>query len=269
MAAGASQPSPAGGATPRALSRSMSFFSEGGSSVFGDDNQSEAGDTGPFANMIPLTYQVQLAEEQMCEPECIEMLHHYQKPLSRLFHHYAEECSGTDQRSPGDSSHKLSNASFRNMLQELHLFPVFVQSFSLSRHINISQVRRSIYDDDVALEYGVFVEVLCRIAFVYLNTYGNSFQQSASSKCKMLWLFAVISANLPHELGSRVPAQEEEVRGPASLLDTKTRFNLSECPLRDLVMYAAMHDGLWISARARTSTGDMTDLDKMLADRSE
>lgn len=260
------------------MSRSHSIFSEGGSSAF-DDNQSEAGgDTDPLAKMIPVNYHIHLAEEQMCEPECIELLHQYGGPLKRLFAYYSGSGSIRDSPNPdgssskpGGASRKLPEESFKNMLQDLHLFPSFVQSFSLSRHISITQDRRVLADSQ-GLDYDSFVEVLCRIAFVYLNTYGNNFQQSACSKHKMLWLFAVLSANLPQKLGSglKTAAQgTEEVKGPDSLWYARASFNISTCPLEDLVFYTAMHDGVSFPAKEdpggsrRNSTCEDLDFSRM------
>merc|ERR1712232_1059181 len=83
---------------------------------------------------------------------------------------------------------RLSRENFENMLRALRIFPEFVQTHSMQQHVDLSLSRRGITE----LTYAAFVECLCRIAFIYLCTYGNGVQQAAPSQMKAMWLLTLL-----------------------------------------------------------------------------
>merc|ERR1712232_1096496 len=83
---------------------------------------------------------------------------------------------------------RLSRENFENMLRALRIFPEFVQTHSMQQHVELSLSRRGISE----LTYAAFVECLCRIAFIYLLTFGNGVQQVAPSECKAMWLLTML-----------------------------------------------------------------------------
>merc|ERR1712176_465857 len=123
------------------------------------------------------------------------------------------------------------------MLRQLGLFPSIVQTHTLQQHIDLSLSCRGVSE----FTYAAFVECLCRIAFVFLDGYGNTTQQKASSLCKGCWLIALLAARcqrcgpsigLPSALCSL---------HPRTLWATRKKFNLEGTPLEELVLWRAMN----------------------------
>lgn len=186
------------------MGRAQSFFSNAGS-VFSNLSTDEV-ETNTWSDYgkTPLVWQVNQAEEQMCEPECLQLLHEYRVHLEVLFVTYAAKRCVSDLPG-GDPQDVFSRqvtpdemipAQFKVMLKELRFFPDFVQSFSLDRHFFLNQQRHQ----TSMINFSVFVETLCRISFCWLSTYGNIAQQAMSPKYKMLWMLAMIEARIPLEL---------------------------------------------------------------------
>lgn len=203
----------------------------------------------------PFGWQSAAAEEQMCEPEVLQLLHEFQEPLERLFLGYAtvdDESSEEEEEeevegakvSPRKSVHfdiqervepaprrkcgrRMPQEQFHTMLQDFKFFPTIVQRHSAQRHMEISMNRRG----HTSLSYSGFIESLCRITFVYLSTYGNPVQQTAPSKRKCLWMFALLRAS--QETGTWHRAQ----------------CKLDQVPLRRLVLWRALDAGCTPPAR--------------------
>jgi len=287
-----------------------------------------------FDDVGVLGWQSDLAEEQMCEPEVIQLLHEFEVPLQKLFMIYAlREYNGVTAESPGASPKKsaileipggsfpnvcgkgpdsmpdkeltlavpagfspdtvaaaadeasdknrvatqeeieddadssasseskigdvaaeamddladlntykrrrssiLSTAmeqeNFHAMLHEFGFLPTIVQTHSARQHVEIALARRNAN----LLSYESFIECLCRIAFVYLSIFGNSVQQVAPSKAKMVWLLTLLRArcrdlHMPDGLG--------DPRGAAWI--KRKHFNLDACDLESLVVWPALN----------------------------
>eukprot|EP00434_Breviolum_minutum_P020640 symbB.v1.2.018198.t1/scaffold1442.1/size120416/8 len=211
----------------RSSSRALSFFSAGGSTV-GEDSDDTMTDDGK----LPLVWQINLAEQQLCEPECLQLIHEYIGLLKILFKHYAEDG-------------KISQDLFITLLKELRFFPDFVQHYSLKKHLNATEAR---YGEE-ELGFPAFVETLCRICFCFLNIYGNSAQQSAASKYKMLWVLALLEARLPRKFRRRSgdEGDDQEVgdhlqpQGPDSLWHQRdVDFDISVCESKDIILWQTM-----------------------------
>eukprot|EP00438_Fugacium_kawagutii_P030839 Skav210400 [mRNA] locus=scaffold1416:142259:145853:- [translate_table: standard] len=156
---------------------------------------------------LPLVWQLNLGEQQVCEPECLQLLHEYSSLLEAgevqfclrsfgpiLFKHYAE----TD---------KMSRDMFTTMLKDGPSF---------------------------------------------LNIYGNTSQQIAASKYKMLWVLALLEARLPrkfrknhgedgdepeHEASNYL--QQVQPQGADSLWHQRDAdFDISTCENQDLKLGA-------------------------------
>lgn len=200
----------------------------------------------------PLPFQVTLAEEQMCEPETLQLLHEFLPHLQLLFSHY----SGSDVKKVSTST--MDHDAFKRMMDEIRFFPDFVQTYGLQRNLEISQSRCEDHED--GLTFSAFVECLVRICFLYLGTYGNSAQQAASSKLKCLWILAQLHARLPRELlaafgkksGSEATSRsvskaEGALKSSTSfrlrdeLWHTRLKFDLSAHRLEELVLWQTLH----------------------------
>lgn len=200
----------------------------------------------------PLPFQVTLAEEQMCEPEPLQLLHEFRPHLQLLFAHY----SGCDVKMVSKST--MDHDAFKRMMDDIRFFPDFVQTYGLQRNLEISQSRCE--DDEDGLTFSAFVECLVRICFLYLGTYGNSAQQAASSRLKCLWMLAQLHARLPRELlaafgkksGSEPPTPSASkvqgaIRSSASfrlrdeLWHTRAKFDLSAHRLQELILWQTLH----------------------------
>lgn len=211
----------------RSASRALSFFSAAGSTI-GDD-QSEAGD--PPDSKLPQTWQLNLAEQQMCEPECLQLLHEYKALLQALFQHYVQE----DFNDP-DNEPLMGPVLFQKLLKDLQFLPDFVQTFALEKHMLECETR---YGQE-SLNFNAFVECLCRLCFCHLNIYGSSMQQLAPSKQKMLWVMAMLEARLPPELGGR-PEGDQSPRGPDCLWHRRNEtFDISACPQEAIIFFKTM-----------------------------
>eukprot|EP00933_Yihiella_yeosuensis_P025559 TRINITY_DN19817_c1_g1_i1.p1 TRINITY_DN19817_c1_g1~~TRINITY_DN19817_c1_g1_i1.p1 ORF type:complete len:750 (-),score=111.17 TRINITY_DN19817_c1_g1_i1:225-2474(-) len=143
-------------------------------------------------DIAPLKWQIALGEEQMCEPETLQMLHQFLPHLKHLFMYYA---AGSSKVNEADLT-RISPEKFRRMLVDIRFFPQFVQTHSLQRHLGISQERCGEED----LDFEAFVECLVRIGYVFLITYGNIKQQAAPARLKILWLLAQLHARVPRHL---------------------------------------------------------------------
>lgn len=291
-----------------------------------------------------LGWQSDLAEEQMCEPEVLQMLHEFEGPLQQLFMHYAlkdlhakdeqkgtsaggnpsppiaekkddgkrrktippkhgrrrssrkaskprhssipagfsphtvvaveadaaafNEAEASDQDSDGstfwseslqDSDEEMDSTEFADEIQELgssggtqngkrrkssiesmamepenfhyllHEFgfmPTVVQIHSARQHVEISLTRRN----TLLISFECFVEILCRIAFVYMSNFGNSVQQGSPSKAKIVWLITLLRARC-RDL--KLPQGLADLKGPT--WTKKKSFNLDGAELESLV----------------------------------
>eukprot|EP00440_Ansanella_granifera_P043166 gb/GFBE01046796.1/.p1 GENE.gb/GFBE01046796.1/~~gb/GFBE01046796.1/.p1 ORF type:complete len:775 (+),score=165.29 gb/GFBE01046796.1/:1-2325(+) len=282
----------------RTTSRALSFFSSAGSMFIADDAASETGfnDEGKS----PLSWQMNLAEEQMCEPECLQLLHEYRKHLEVLYSYYASMMPthlGIGDRSPSSrggigsidefsrqvTPDEMNPDSFKRMLKDLKFFPEFVQTFSLDRHISTTQTRHNAEN----LSFNAFVETLCRIAFCYLIAYGNIAQQASLAKHKMLWMLCLLEARLPRSLrklakqdmdAEGLDAEDEHLnpietpRGPDSLWNRRKEFVLSDCDNREIVLWPVMSDdpGTAKKKKSRFMSGvDPEELERIMSTLSE
>lgn len=212
----------------RSSSRALSVFSTGGSTCGEDSDDETMTDDGK----LPLVWQINLAEQQICEPECLQLLHEYSRLLEILFHHYAD----------GD---KMSQDMFTVLLKELRFFPDFCQRYSLKKHLNATEARYS----EAELGFAPFVETLCRICFCFLNIYGNTAQQLAASKYKMLWVLALLEARLPRKFRKNATDHGEESepldhiqpQGADSLWHQRNAdFDISVCDNKDIILWVTM-----------------------------
>ena len=192
-----------------------------------------------------LACQAFLAEEQMCEPEVLIALHEFEEPLHHLFTHYI----GTDAfdrgaaEGVGDKDSAVASVSpsaFKKMLCDLSMFPEMVQMHSLKQHVRFTLKRHG----GSRLSYPGFLEVLCRIFFVYLGVYGNPTQQRSSSKCKIFWLLTLLrrrcagygsKAGLPAGLVASPSGEENKDAG--WLWQRRGTFKLDGTSLSDLVLW--------------------------------
>lgn len=181
---------------------------------------------------LPLVWQLNLAEQQICEPECLQLLHEYSKLLEILFHHYADE-------------DKMSQDMFTALLKELRFFPDFCQRYSLKKHLNATEARYG----EAELGFAPFVETLCRICFCFLNIYGNTSQQLAASKYKMLWVLALLEARLPRKFRVNAsdhgdesePLDRVQPQGADSLWHQRDAdFDISVCDNKDIILCQTM-----------------------------
>ncbi|CAE8653131.1 unnamed protein product, partial [Polarella glacialis] len=272
-----------------ANTRSMSFSyqlimagANGGSSEADDGPEDPEGD----ASHAPLLWHVICAEEQMCEPESLQIIEDFRDHFEQLFLHYTRKGGGgrdTVTDTAADSPF-MSPGSFKRMLQELHFFPELVQTYSLQKHLAISQARAG----SEQLNFETFVEILCRIAFVHLCIYGNSAQQASTAKSKCVWLLAMIMARLPPELlrafsmrtASTPGTWTTEASGDPdraamdaslsthaeSIWQTDTDLDISDCPVEELILWQTINadsdapEGGSGNTMARMSTGDFNRL---------
>lgn len=212
----------------RSSSRALSVFSTGGSTCGEDSDDETMTDDGK----LPLVWQLNLAEQQICEPECLQLLHEYSKLLEILFHHYADE-------------DKMSQDMFTALLKELRFFPDFCQRYSLKKHLNATEARYG----EAELGFAPFVETLCRICFCFLNIYGNTSQQLAASKYKMLWVLALLEARLPRKFRVNAsdhgdesePLDRVQPQGADSLWHQRDAdFDISVCDNKDIILCQTM-----------------------------
>jgi len=252
-----------GSSVARAPSMRANSFMSGSGSVFGLDEHLHEGQGGPDDDKTPLPWQRHLAEEEMCEPECLQLLHEYIYSLKSLFNHYSSrdvmarqvsegsdglagglsrtlsaetDTDNTMQVSPRTKKH-ISPEGLKTMLIELRFYPDFVQNFALQRHVFFTQARHNCDD----LCFNAFVECLCRITFVYLNAYGNSQQKVAPTKHKTLWLLSQLEARLPQEL-KKLGGSDGSERGLDSLWMKNIFFDVSAAELDELVLAQTMAD---------------------------
>ncbi|CAJ1400263.1 unnamed protein product [Effrenium voratum] len=227
----------------RSASRALSFFSGGGSNM-GEDDEDLTNDDGK----LPMVWQINLAEQQICEPECLQLLHEYKGLLEVLFHSYAEE---PPEELCAQEPH-LSAEKFTYMLKELRFYPDFVQQYSVTKHLNASMARHG----DEWLSFSGFVECLCRVTFCFLNTYGNNAQQTSPSKFKMLWTLALLENRLPRWIRKgRTPRGDDDPSGSDSETEGFTgppqganslwqrrdaNFSISACKNEEIVLWPTM-----------------------------
>lgn len=190
-----------------------------------------------------------LVEDELCEPEVLQMLQRMQGPLYRLFQHFAgpngSSVNGScptrkigtlskprkDTKRFGEGMHRrgplmpfddrLDHAGFEMALQVLGIFPALI-----SWH----QMRKSYYDivdrgGPDAIGFTGFVEGLCRAIFEYLAGQGNNEQKEASGKWKGLWMLCWLR-DWYLKLGL----------GPMDDWDKRQKVKLDECPLQDLIL---------------------------------
>eukprot|EP00931_Biecheleriopsis_adriatica_P090441 TRINITY_DN64420_c0_g1_i1.p1 TRINITY_DN64420_c0_g1~~TRINITY_DN64420_c0_g1_i1.p1 ORF type:complete len:813 (+),score=163.31 TRINITY_DN64420_c0_g1_i1:32-2470(+) len=233
MAARNTVTSPSGMSLQRGDTRAMSFFSSAGS-VFSANSGEDFDNSWNDYGKTPLVWQVNQAEEQMCDPECLQLLHEYRAHLEVLFMYYTARPAEHiyDPESPRKARafdeqqvdlawvqqgvpEEMTPLHFKSMLKELRFFPDFVQSFSLERHMFLNEQRHA----TSYLNFNIFVESLCRISFCYLATYGNIAQQAMPPKYKMLWMLAMMEARLPlhlQKLATQVSKTSDNSSGESS-----------------------------------------------------
>jgi len=92
-------------------SRAMSFMSGSGSIFAADETVEE--EKGPDDDKVPLPWQKILAEEEMCEPECLQLLHEYIYLLKALFKYYRAKDVADRGESPSNSRSASQQSSRR------------------------------------------------------------------------------------------------------------------------------------------------------------
>lgn len=214
----------------------------------------------PLPDSACLDWHIASAEEQICEPEVLQLFHQYRRPLEGLFKFFVERfrigeiLEGNYSSEASDDSEPavqgfpgcpgvLSEAAFQTVLNELQIFPEFVQIFSLRQHLTWSNKRIG----SIGLDYRVFVECICRIGFLYLTFYGNATQQPAPSKWKCLWVLTMLRVrcrDLGMELG--MPdglVGDNHFDGGLLWRQQSSTRQLDVMPLEDLVFWHAFDHG--------------------------
>eukprot|EP00932_Pfiesteria_piscicida_P022359 SRR837773.9117.p1 GENE.SRR837773.9117~~SRR837773.9117.p1 ORF type:complete len:222 (-),score=25.39 SRR837773.9117:41-706(-) len=167
-------------------------------------------------------WHIAAAEEQICEPEVMHLLHTFRLPLQELFCHFADNQGEDLALKDGSiwSEHctaVLSERALHEFLEAMHFFPDVVQVFTLRQHLAVFVRRRGAECRQqlpgIRLDFRCFLECLCRIAFVYLSFYGNAVQQQAPSIWKCLWLLSLLRIRC-RDLGPHLGLPESLVGGP-------------------------------------------------------
>lgn len=204
-----------------------------------------------------LGWQGYLAEEQMCEPEVLQLLHEFERPLRQLFSRYASSSAddeASDSGSEDDTAvtkvaqsarRRMQPESFLQMLRDFGFFPDIVQQHSAQMHILAAGSSdttahhdcKPVIEDGVSsaglISYRSFVHCLCRISFVYLSVYGNSIQRVSSSKRKCLWMLTFLRARSPGALDDS-SSQED-------IWDIRCTCNLDHMCWKSLVLRRLFH----------------------------
>lgn len=157
--------------------------------------------------------------------------------------------SGMRRHSSGDLEQRISRLGrglamsltrdgFEDALKELRFVPDIVQSYALRHQVSVSMKRRHLD----ALDYTCFVECIWRMAFVHLHFYGNPTQHGSSSKCKCLWLLAMLRIRC-RDLGKalKLPAElvgSDEVGSRA--WSAPVKLDLNSTSLQDLLFWQAI-----------------------------
>lgn len=192
-----------------------------------ETRDSETGNAVPAEGEYNENWAVILTEQQLCEPEVVNLVQEFAHPVREIFRRYAilaaepppsEKTSDTDkdekEKEPVRARQtmvyrrkELSDAEkvlrevyttvkeqvvtwneYKQFLIDFGFFPEISSWQSAQAQFESTEFRHSTTE----LPLQGFVEATWRIAFTYLTTYGNVVQKNASCRAKCVWVITFL-----------------------------------------------------------------------------